>query len=422
MQPGTDAPAATGPWPGLAERVTSELAGSLNLHRTALRLLDLLCPAFADWAVLALPELRTGRLVLHGGAEPSATTPATSRVDRETGLGHVLTAGRTDVLHVGEAAETGLDTMIPHAGLRAEAAALRPADVAGVPLTARGTTIGVLILVRAASRGFPAEDVAVAEQLAARAALALDSAQLYEDRTHVASVLQAGLRPPALPELPGARIAARIRSAAEHLDLSGDFYDVLGSGDDWLVVLGDVCGKGAEAAVLTGRTRQSIRTAAYFDRRPARVLTALNTVLYEADASRFVAVVCVRLRPIGDGSSAVASVAVAGHPPPVIIRAGGSIEQIEATGTVAGVLPDLAYREVDVRLHVGDTMLLCTDGIYEARGAGDFYGMDRLAELLPAYAGAGPEPLCEAVEQDVREYLGGRPHDDMALFAVTWGR
>ncbi|MGC7099861.1 PP2C family protein-serine/threonine phosphatase [Amycolatopsis lurida] len=422
MHPGTDAPATTGPWPGLTERVTSELAGSLNLRRTALRLLDLLRPAFADWVVLALPELRTGRLVLHGGAELTATTPVTARVDRERGLGHVLTSGRTDVLRVDEDAETGLDAMIPHPGLRAEAAALRPADVAGIPLTARGTTIGVLVLVRGTHRGFPAEDIAFAEKLAGRAAPAIDSAQLYEDRTHVAAVLRAGLRPPVLPELPGARIAARIRSAAAHLDLSGDFYDVLGSGDDWLVVLGDVCGKGAEAAVLTGRTRQSIRTAAYFDRRPSQVLTALNTVLYEADASRFVAVVCVRLRPIGDGSSAVASVAVAGHPPPVIIRAGGTIEQIEAVGTVAGVLPDLAFREVDVRLHLGDTMLLFTDGIYEARGADDFYGMDRLVELLPGYAGAGPEPLCEAVEQDVSDYLGGRPHDDMALFAVTWGR
>ncbi|MGA6166821.1 PP2C family protein-serine/threonine phosphatase [Amycolatopsis magusensis] len=422
MQPGTDAPATTGPWTGLTERVTGELAGSLNLRRTALRLLDLLCPAFADWAVLALPELRSGRLVLHGGAELTATTPVTVRVDPDTGLGRVLSSGRTEVLHVAEEDGTALDAMIPHPRLREEAAELRPADIVGVALTARGTTIGVLVLVRGSNRGFPAEDVESAERLAARAALAIDSAQLYEDRTHVASVLQAGLRPPELPELPGARIAARIRSAAEHLDLSGDFYDVHGTGDDWLLVLGDVCGKGVEAAVLTGRTRQSIRTAAYFDRRPSQVLTALNTVLYEAESSRFVAVVCVRLRPIGDGSSAVASVAVAGHPPPVIIRAGGSIEQIEAVGTVAGVLPDLAYREVDVRLHLGDTMLLFTDGIYEARGADDFYGMGRLVELLPAYAGAGPEPVCEAVEQDVHEYLGGRPHDDMALFAVSWGR
>ncbi|GLZ40178.1 GAF domain-containing SpoIIE family protein phosphatase [Actinokineospora sp. NBRC 105648] len=408
----------------LAGEITTELAGSLNLRRTILRLFDLVRPELADWVMLAMADSRAGRLALHGGANPTFTTSVELDVTEELGLGRVLRSGHSELLHVAvdEAAPDGLDSMIPDTGLRDEATALRPADVLGLALTARGSTIGVLVLVRGAGRGFPQEDVDLAEQIAGRAAMALDSARLYEDRTRVASVLQASLRPPALPRVPGLRLSARFRAAAEHLDIGGDFYDVHGAGDDWLLALGDVCGKGVEAAVLTGRARQSIRTAAHFDRSPAAVLSALNSVLYDEDSDKFVTVVCTRVRPAADGRSAEVTLAVAGHPSPLLLRADGSIEQVEVSGTVAGVLPEVSYREVRVDLAAGDTLVMFTDGIYEARGEDGFYGMDRLLALLPNYAGAGPEAVCEALEQDVVEYLGGRAHDDMALFAVACGR
>jgi sigma-B regulation protein RsbU (phosphoserine phosphatase) len=409
----------------IAERA-EELNGSLNLRRTLLRLFDLLRPAVADWAMLVMSAGQPGGLTLYGGNDATFTARITRTSTERLSIDRVLRSGQTELLHVGpetdDAAspDDGLGGLIPHLELRAQAAALRPADVLGLPLTARGSTIGVLTLVRGGGRGFRADEVALAEQIAARAALALDSAQLYEDRNHVASVLQTSLRPPSLPEIPGARVAARFRAAAEHLDIGGDFYDVHGSGEDWLLVLGDVCGKGVEAAVLTGRTRQSIRTAAHFDRSPDAVLAALNSVLHDAESDRFVTVACARLR-LGCERARV-DLAVAGHPAPIIVRADGTVEQADIAGMAAGVLPEALYRRISVSLGAGDTMLMFTDGIDEARGADGFYGMERLLALLPAYAGAGPDVLCEAVEQNVIEYLDGRAHDDIALLALTYGR
>ncbi|HWO68440.1 MAG TPA: GAF domain-containing SpoIIE family protein phosphatase, partial [Umezawaea sp.] len=316
----------------------------------------------------------------------------------------------------------GLDTMIPHPRLRDEAVGLRPADVLSLALTARGSTIGTLVMIRGAGRGFPDDDVEFAGQIASQASIALDSARLYEERGRVASILQASLRPPDLPAIPGARVSARFRPAAEHLDIGGDFYDIHGSADDWLLVLGDVCGKGVEAAVLTGRARQSIRMAAYFDRRPSAVLKALNNVLCENDSSRFVTVVCARFHPSPDGSSAEVDIAVAGHPAPIVVHSDGVVDQVEVAGIAAGVVPDVDYTEVRVRIEAGDTMLMFTDGVDEARGSDGFYGMDRLLGLLPDYAGAGPVALCEAVERSVVEYLDGRAHDDIALLAVSCER
>ncbi|OLR94697.1 serine/threonine protein phosphatase [Actinokineospora bangkokensis] len=402
-----------------AGEVSTALAGSLNVRRTVLRLLDLIRPALADWALIVMPDAKLGRLVLHGGADPRTSRTTARNPAEELGVGRILRSGRTELLHVAVDDDTvdGLDSLIPDDDLRAEATDLRPADVLGVALTARGSHLGVLVLVRGAGRGFPVEDVALAEQVASRAAVALDSARLYEDRSRVASVLQAGLRPPALPSVPGLRLAARFRAAAEHVDIGGDFYDAHGSGDDWLLALGDVCGKGVEAAVLNGRARQSIRTAVHFDRSPAAVLGALNSALYEEDSDRFVTAVCTRVRPGPDGADL--TVSVAGHPAPLLLRADGTLRELEVAGIVAGVLPSAAFTEVHARLDPGDTLLMFTDGTYEARGQHGVYGMDRLRALLPVYAGAGPEAVCEAVEQDVVEFLGGRPHDDMALFAVS---
>jgi sigma-B regulation protein RsbU (phosphoserine phosphatase) len=408
----------------LVAEVTAGLAGTLNLRRTVLRLLALVQPQLSDWAMLAMADPHTDRLHLFGGADHTFQASVGWAPTEELGVGRVLRTGRSELLHVAlePGVADGLDSMIPHDRLREEASRQRPADVLGVALTARGITVGVLVLIRGGGRGFPEPDVMLAEQVAGRAALALDSARLYEDRAHVASVLQASLRPPGLESVPGLRLAARFRPSAEHLEVGGDFYDMHGVDDDWLMVVGDVCGKGVEAAVLTGRARQSIRTAAYFVRQPAGVLAALNAVLYEAESDRFVTAVCARVRPSPDASVAEVTLAVAGHPSPLVLRADGRIESVEVSGTVAGVLPDVSYHEVTVRLELGDTMLMYTDGIFEARGAGGFYGMERLTAMLNGYAGTGPEPLCEAIEQDVIEYLDGRAHDDMTLFAISCGR
>lgn len=400
----------------LAEEITLDLGGSLNLRRSALRLITLIEARLADWAMVVMPDGRTGELVAVGAADSGGVVLRRATLEGLP-LGRILHTGRTEQLVGSE-----LSGLVPIQPFHASAMDLTPAEVLGLGLTARGGTFGALVLLRRANAGFDPDDVAFAELVAGRAALALDSARLYEDQARIASVLQQNLRRPSLPEIPGVRVAARYRAAAEHLDVGGDFYEVSGRDDDWLIAIGDVCGKGVEAAALTGCARQSLRTAAYFDRRPAAVLAALNSVLDESISMPFVTVLCTRVRPNPDGTHADVELATAGHPAPIIVRADGGVEQAEVYGTAAGVVSEMAYGAVSLRLHRGDTMLLFTDGIDEARGDDGQYGTERLHALLPTYAGASPEIICEAVEQDVIEYLDGRRHDDMALLAVTCGR
>lgn len=392
------------------------LAGSLNLRRTALGLLTLLRPRLADWAMVVMLDSVSGGLQLFGGNDVSFRT-VVARGAAGPGLLGVLRSGRTELLNLD--GDDRLSSLVPHPMLRDEVTKQNSAHVLGLGLTARGTTLGALVMVRGSH--FDDDEVALAENIAFRAAMALDSARLYEERGLIASELQHRLRPHTLPEIGGLQLAARYRPAAEHLDIGGDFYDVHGSDDNWLMSLGDVSGKGVEAAVLTDRVRQSIRTAAYFDRRPGTVLGALNTVLIDAGSDRFVTVLCARVRPTADGSHAEVEIAAAGHTAPIIMRANGFIEQIDVSGMAVGLRPAVHYRPATLRLERGDTMLMFTDGIDEAHGDNGFYGLERLTAFLPAYAGAGPDVICEAVERDVVEHLDGRSHDDIALLAVTCG-
>jgi serine phosphatase RsbU (regulator of sigma subunit) len=408
----------------LSARLNAELAGSLNVRRIVMRLLNLLVPergnGFADWAMVAMADEVKGVVQLHGGLEPGPVTNVALDPHLHPALGRVMLSGHTETLQVSPdpRIDDGVDTLIPDAELCEQARALRPAEVLACPLSARGHSVGALLLVRGDSGGFPQEDIDFAEQVAARFALALDSARLYEDRARVAAAVERSLRPAALPMMPHVRFAATFRPAAEHLQIGGDFYDVHASEEDCVAVLGDVCGKGIDAAVLTGRARQSIRTAVLFDRQPGRVLSTLNTVLYEQGSDRFVTAVCARVRPRATGGLSV-DLAVAGHPPPLVLRADGTIEEVQVWGRLAGVLADLDYDEVTVELAAGDTLLLFSDGIFEARGRDDVYGMGRLAGVMRAYAGAGPDALCEAIEQDVVEFLAGHAHDDMTMLAMS---
>ncbi|PXY29936.1 serine/threonine protein phosphatase [Prauserella coralliicola] len=403
--------------------LSRQLAGSLNVRRTVLRALRLAVPVLGDWAVLALFD---GCGVTLSACDTDGAPLAPVHVPRlaeDSALGRIRRAGRPELLHStpGAGSAAGLAGLIPDADLLAIAAGFGPAEVLGVGLTARGSAVGALIAVRGAGQGYTQADVALAEEFARHAAVTLDAARLYEERRHVVATLQASLRPPELPAVPGLRVAACYRTAQERLDIGGDFYDVHGVPGDVSVVVGDVCGKGVEAAVLTGKARQTIKTAARFDRSPAAILAALNDVLYADRPDRFVTVACARLRPAPDGAGTLATIAVAGHPAPLVLRGDGSVEEPVLFGTLAGVLPELRYEEAAVLLQPGDAMLLYTDGVYEARGRDGLFGQERLRALLPPYAGASPETLCEVVERRVLEHLDGRGHDDIALLAVRCG-
>lgn len=415
--PGATAPAV----PVDLVRAATELRGSLNPRRTALQLLRLVTADLADWAMVAAAGPHGDSLTLNGGSSPGTTyrVPAVSVAG--TALDQVLRSGSSELLHVSaDDPRTALAQIVPQRDLGDEAAALRPAEVLAVALGARGVRVGVLVLVRRAGRGFRPDEMALAEEIAEHAAVAVHSARLYEDLATVTSVLEASLRPESLPEVEGLGLAVMFRPAATNLEVGGDFYDVHVGSEDSLVVLGDICGKGVEATVLNGRARQSIQTAAVFDRRPAEILQALNTVLASPSSHRFVTVACARVRPERERGSAEVEVAVAGHEPPLVVRSSGEVVTIDATGPLAGVLPSpLDFTVARVELEPGDALVLFSDGITDARGeSGELYGLDRLRAVASRYAGLPPVALREAIEQDVVDYVGSRGHDDMTLLVV----
>ncbi|MGH3624027.1 MAG: PP2C family protein-serine/threonine phosphatase, partial [Sciscionella sp.] len=260
------------------------LSGCLDVRRTLLSALRVVVPGLAGWAQIALFEPGVTTLVAREAdpAQQPLTVESTAPRTAHTGLGRIARTGETTRLRLDTCLEQGGDpealiaALVPEERLRAVTRALQPVDVLGVPLAARGTTFGALVLLRGPGAAFDEHELRLTEDVASRIAVAIDVAKIYEERAHMASVLQASLRPPVLPEVAGMRLAARYRAAVEHIEIGGDFFDVHGAGNDWTVVIGDVCGKGVEAAVLTGRSRQTVRAAAHMDRSPARALAVLN--------------------------------------------------------------------------------------------------------------------------------------------------
>ncbi|MEV4130724.1 GAF domain-containing SpoIIE family protein phosphatase [Dactylosporangium sp. NPDC049742] len=399
------------------------VSGSLNLPHTVRRSLAACVPHLADWAQIMLIG-RDGASYTSLVVNKTGTSSAARRhpdADGVNGQSRLLVTGRPELLHVSLEQDPlqpdGLLALVPDERMRAQVAALRPADVLGLPLTARGTTFGTLTLARRTGFGFVAEDISIAEELAVRIALALDAARRYAERAGVATVLQASLRPPELPKLEGSALAARYRAASTDAEIGGDFYDVWGSPDDWSFVLGDVSGKGVEAAVVTGQARHTVRGASAVDRDPAAVLRALNTMLDGSTSGRYVTAVYGRVRRQPCGALHV-RVASAGHPPPLAVRACGSVEPVAVRGLAAGLVAGVEYTPAEVTLSPGDTLVLYTDGVTEARHHSVRDGTRRLAELLSQYAQVGVDALVEAVEIAVLEGSDGTQRDDLAVLAL----
>jgi PAS domain S-box-containing protein len=288
-----------------------------------------------------------------------------------------------------------------------------------VPLRARGRVHGVL------AAGFDELDeqesgelLALFEDLGRRAALALDTARLYEERDHVARTLQRSLLPAELPEIPGLELAARYVAAGAGNEVGGDFYDCFPTGGgDWAAVIGDVCGKGAEAAAVTALARHTLRAAVLHTQRPREVLGELNEALLRQQLDyRFCTVLYAALTP--RSRTVTATVATGGHPLPLVLRAGGTVETAGTPGTLLGIVAEPDVSEETVELEPGDALVLFTDGAVEATPDHRASGPERLADLLATCAGAGAARIAEAVENDTLEAQGGLARDDVAVVVV----
>jgi phosphoserine phosphatase RsbU/P len=290
-----------------------------------------------------------------------------------------------------------------------------------VPLTAPdGEENGFLRLIGRREADFLPFDEAVLQQLAQIVSAALHKTRLYEERSHVARVLQRSLLPPALPVIPGVELVARYLPGAE--EVGGDFYDAFPlAGSSWAVTLGDVCGKGPEAAAVTALTRHTMRTAVLLGSTPPQTFSVLNRALRSSDADgRFVSAVLVTLDRLDDGA-VEATFASAGHPPALVRRSGGPVEELMSTGPLLGVFDEVRVATSSVRLAPGDTLLLYTDGVTEARRDGDVFGETRLTALLADGGGAGArdaDATADRITGAVAAFGDGRSSDDLALVVL----
>lgn len=287
-----------------------------------------------------------------------------------------------------------------------------------VPMVARGRVIGVLsLLINRTARRYDAAQLALVEEVAARAALALENGRLFASRHRVARSLQAALLPPALPEVGWLDLAARYRVAEADVAIGGDFYDVMEVGPDaWGVVVGDVCGRGPDAAALTGLVRHSVRTAVIREREPSGVLAQTNAaVLDQIDDARFCTVAYLRVERSAAGVRVQAS--SAGHPRPVVLRADGTAAFVDCAGLLLGVVAQPALVDVEFELGPGDAVVLYTDGVTEARRGKDLFGEDRLLATLAGLAHLEAEAIAAGLDDAVAVYQDGAD-DDIAVLVV----
>ena len=288
----------------------------------------------------------------------------------------------------------------------------------GAPLIARdGSEIGRVEVAGKLDGEFTGGDEVMLEDLARIASLAIENARLEERERHIARTLQDSLLPLTLPEIPGLDVAARYLAGGEGTVVGGDLYDLFAVEDEWALAVGDVCGKGAEAAALTAMVRYTLRAECLHHSSPCTVLRLLNdAIIRQQGDGRFCTVLHGRAAVSGDGARLV--LASAGHPPPLVLRAGGAVETVACTGPLLGVVPVVVHPDVVVTLGPGDALVCFTDGVTEGRASEGMFGDERLAELLAGAAGQGAGALVDTVVDAAVAYQGGRSQDDLAVLVL----
>jgi PAS domain S-box-containing protein len=400
------------------------LASSLDYEQTLERVARMIVPRLADWCGIdMIDESGDVNQVAVAHVDPAKVELAHSMRQRyppdmtaTTGLPAIIRGGPAelypeipDELLVEVAQDEEHLRIVREVGLRSAMA---------VPMRIGAETLGVITFASAESgRIFDEDDLLFAQDLALRAATAVQNAQLYEAQERVAHTLQASLLPERLPELPGWAIHAVYQAGERGADVGGDFYDILPVASGHLIVLGDVTGKGIEAAALTSLVRYSARMAARFDPSPARVLSLVNQVLREQSRLSLVTAVCALLESDGDGARL--TVASAGHPLPLLRHPGSAPEPMGDHGVLLGVEGEDDWTEVTIAVEPGDTVLFYTDGVTETPGEAARYGELRLYEAMKR-AADGPVALLAEIERSLREFQAGVAIDDRAMLALRF--
>jgi phosphoserine phosphatase RsbU/P len=258
------------------------------------------------------------------------------------------------------------------------------------------------------------DDVALAEQLGRRAAVAVENSRLHTKLTGIAETLQAGLLPAELPTIPGWEIASLYRPAATEfrVDVGGDFYELFEEDGAWFVIMGDVTGKGVTAASVTALMRHGARVAGRTEPDPAAILRRLDDALAEQPKRAMATAVCMSIR----GSEL--SISSAGHPPAVIVTLDGGVREVPVPDAMLGAFSGVERHEQTLTTAPGDLIIVYTDGVPDAPNAHERFGVDRLMRLLSSVAGDTPQEAINQIDAELIAFGADSGGDDVAVIAL----
>jgi PAS domain S-box-containing protein len=407
----------------LLARTGELLASSIDYRETLQAVVRLAVPEFADWCSVNIPD-RDG---LVGRVAIAHTDPERMALVENMRERHPIRM--EDGGPLADVIRTGSPRLLPDLPPEREGhpdagggTLIRGGNIASgmaVPMTAGAKVVGVLVFANErGSRRFNENDLEIGLEIARRAGLAAENARLAGEQAEVAHLLQKGLLPPDLPDLRGFDVATMYRPAGEVNEVGGDFYDAFEIDGGWMVAIGDVMGRGAAAASLTGLARHTIRTAGRLTGNPRLAASVVDESL-KRDHELLLCSAVILVLPDTDEGPARIPILVAGHPPPLRLRA-GTTDAVGAGGPLLGAPDEHEWELTTVELGVGDQLILYTDGVTEARGKRNRFGERRLRQSVAG--AADPRAAVAAVESALDSFVAGEPEDDAAVLAIMRSR
>ena len=401
-------------WLSYLAEASDLLSGTLDPQATVAVLAQLLVPRLATWCAVRMadergrpklayvwhadePMLDALRVLLEGAADPA----------EQGSFG--LRAG----------AELAADTPEVAALPAEEVQRLRSGPVASLALTARGRTLGIVLIGREPGQWFGRDTLELVEEICRRAALILDNTLLYSDNLATSHALQATLLPAQLPQVKQLDVGVAYQAKGEGHDVGGDFYDLYATEPDcWRFTIGDVCGSGPAAAAITGLARNALRILGRQGLPLPAVLAELNSlILGESVGSRFLTALHGEIRPV-DGGGVRLRLVAAGHPTPYVVDGDRPPEPVTKPQPLLGVLPEVSYQEQELILLPGQVLVCMTDGVLERRDGDRMLGEQDLGAVLARTSGVSAGAAAAQVQQAVLEYSGEPAKDDFAVLVL----
>ena len=403
----------------LLARVGDVVASMTDSQGMLREVAALMVPEFADCCTVNLPA--PGKFIEHAAiaATPELRDQLTAlrrrypiRLEDEGGIAHVMRTGEAQLIALPEGTIERDPSDDEH---REQMGSLPLSSGLLVPMTSGQRTIGVLAFGILEGTGrFHDGDLQLAVEIGRRTGSAVENARLAEERSEVARVLQEGLMPRALPHMPGWETAAVYQPAGEVNAVGGDFYDAFETDAGWMVLVGDVVGRGAAAASLTALARHTIRTAGTLTGDPRRALAMLDEAL-RARGEAALCTVAILILPRSTEDEVEVRLVSAGHPLPLRLR-GGDIEEVGRPGPLLGAFEASSWELTPIEIREGDQLVVFTDGVIEAGGRAERFGEERLRGELRGVE--RPVAAISRVTAALEAFLGGDPADDVAIVAV----